>query len=152
MLGPTLRRFNVICHSYCLMTNHFHLLLEIPDGSLSKADQFDSVYTRAFNRRHGRVGHRGGAEVINTNMYDKGSICRYRNFSCNDIYAISFSLEKGSENGKIQDSRSDPPPCAVHGTVRTVVWEDGGGDPASYPILVKEQRAFGEASSESPCP
>ena len=24
---------------------------------------------------------------------------------------------------------------AVYGTVRTVVWEDGGGDPASYPIL-----------------
>jgi len=23
----------------------------------------------------------------------------------------------------------------VYGTVRTVVWEDGGGDPASYPIL-----------------
>jgi len=23
---------------------------------------------------------------------------------------------------------------AVYGTVRTVVWEDGGGDPASYPI------------------
>ena len=24
---------------------------------------------------------------------------------------------------------------AVYGTVRTVVWEDGGGDPASYPLL-----------------
>jgi hypothetical protein len=24
---------------------------------------------------------------------------------------------------------------AVYGTVRTVVWEDGGGDPASYPIV-----------------
>ncbi len=25
---------------------------------------------------------------------------------------------------------------AVYGTVRTVVWEDGGGNPASYPILM----------------
>ena len=25
---------------------------------------------------------------------------------------------------------------AVYGTVRTVVWEDGGGNPASYPILI----------------
>ena len=25
---------------------------------------------------------------------------------------------------------------AVYGTVRTVVWEDGGGNPASYPICV----------------
>jgi hypothetical protein len=28
---------------------------------------------------------------------------------------------------------------AVYGTVRTVVWEDGGGDPASYPIGLKEK-------------
>jgi len=26
----------------------------------------------------------------------------------------------------------------VYGTVRTVVWEDGGGDPASYPIMYHE--------------
>jgi len=39
---------------------------------------------------------------------------------------------------KIQDLitiQKDTSPCAVHGTVRTVVWEDGGGDPASYPIV-----------------
>jgi len=27
----------------------------------------------------------------------------------------------------------------VYGTVRTVVWEDGGGDPASYPIALREK-------------
>jgi hypothetical protein len=26
----------------------------------------------------------------------------------------------------------------VYGTVRTVVWEDGGGDPASYPIFPQD--------------
>ena len=50
VLGLTLRRFNVICHAYCLMTNHFHLLLETPDANLSKAmRQLNSVYTQAFN-------------------------------------------------------------------------------------------------------
>jgi len=39
---------------------------------------------------------------------------------------------------------------AVYGTVRTVVWEDGGGDPASYPIGVlhrvnEEQGRAGQA-------
>ena len=33
----------------------------------------------------------------------------------------------------------------MYGTVRTVVWEDGGGDPASYPIAQK-----GETMSENP--
>jgi len=31
---------------------------------------------------------------------------------------------------------------AVYGTVRTVVWEDGGGDPASYPLPFLEQTRF----------
>ena len=57
VLRQTLRRFNVLCHAYCLMTNYFHLLLETPDANLSKAmRQFNSVYTQTFNRRHGRVG------------------------------------------------------------------------------------------------
>jgi hypothetical protein len=31
---------------------------------------------------------------------------------------------------------------AVYGTVRTVVWEDGGGNPASYPIVNLNQQCF----------
>ena len=30
-------RFNVLCHAYCLMDNHYHLLLETPDSNLSLA-------------------------------------------------------------------------------------------------------------------
>jgi putative transposase len=36
ILGQTCERFNWICHAYCLMTNHYHLLLETPDPNLSK--------------------------------------------------------------------------------------------------------------------
>ena len=32
---------------------------------------------------------------------------------------------------------------AVYGTVRTVVWEDGGGNPASYPIFNSVSNSFG---------
>ena len=28
--------YNWVCHAYCLMTNHYHLLIETPDGNLSK--------------------------------------------------------------------------------------------------------------------
>jgi putative transposase len=76
-----MRRFNVICHAYCLMTNHFHLLLETPDANLSKAmRQFNSVYTQAFNRRHGRVGHvlqgRFKSIVVDREAYLL-ELCRY---------------------------------------------------------------------------
>lgn len=81
VLGLTMRRFNVICHAYCLMTNHFHLLLETPDANLSKAmRQFNSVYTQAFNRRHGRVGHvlqgRFKSIVVDRDAYLL-ELCRY---------------------------------------------------------------------------
>ena len=52
------RRYNFICHAYCLMDNHYHLLIETPDGNLSQGmRQLGSVYTQTFNRRYDRVGH-----------------------------------------------------------------------------------------------
>ena len=58
LLGEVCERFNWVVHSYCLMSNHYHLLIETPDGNLSKGmRQLNGVYTQRFNRKHGRVGH-----------------------------------------------------------------------------------------------
>jgi len=35
VLGLVAKRYNVLCHAYCLMDNHYHLLLETPDANLS---------------------------------------------------------------------------------------------------------------------
>jgi REP element-mobilizing transposase RayT len=52
------KRYNWICHAYCLMNNHYHLVIETPDGNLSRGmRQLNGVYTQAFNKRHKRVGH-----------------------------------------------------------------------------------------------
>jgi REP element-mobilizing transposase RayT len=46
------------CYAYCLMSNHYHLLIETPLGNLSKGMQLlNGIYTQKFNRRHRRVGH-----------------------------------------------------------------------------------------------
>jgi len=51
-------RFNWICHAWCQMTNHYHLVVETADGNLSAGmRQLNGVYTQAFNRRHRSVGH-----------------------------------------------------------------------------------------------
>ncbi|RRQ21110.1 transposase [Thiohalobacter thiocyanaticus] len=51
-------RFNWRCHGYCLMTNHYHLVVETPEANLSRGmRQLNGVYTQTFNRRHGLVGH-----------------------------------------------------------------------------------------------
>jgi len=50
--------FNWFVHAYCLMANHYHLLVETPDSNLSEGmRQLNGVYTQKFNRHHGRVGH-----------------------------------------------------------------------------------------------
>lgn len=58
VLEQVSERDNWVCHAYCLMTNHYHLLIETPDGNLSRGmRQLNGVYTQAYNRRHGCVGH-----------------------------------------------------------------------------------------------
>jgi putative transposase len=45
-------------HAYCLMNNHFHLVLETPDANLVGGMRwFLSTYTARFNRRHKQFGH-----------------------------------------------------------------------------------------------
>lgn len=51
-------RFNWALHAYCLMTNHYHLLVETPDGNLAKGmRELNGLYTQGFNRVYGRTGH-----------------------------------------------------------------------------------------------
>ena len=58
VLGQVCERFNWATHAWCEMTNHYHLLVETPDGNLSKGmRQLNGVYTQRFNRQHQRVGH-----------------------------------------------------------------------------------------------
>jgi len=58
ILGEVVDRFNWRCHAYCLMTNHYHLVIETADGNLSKGmRQLNGVYTQWSNRRHRRTGH-----------------------------------------------------------------------------------------------
>jgi putative transposase len=58
VLGAAIDRCHWLCHAYCLMTNHYHLVLETPKANLSRGmRQLNGLYTQRFNRRHERVGH-----------------------------------------------------------------------------------------------
>jgi len=51
-------RFNWRCHAWCLMDNHYHIVIETIEGNLSQGmRQLNGVFTQKTNRRHGRVGH-----------------------------------------------------------------------------------------------
>jgi len=58
VLGGVVSRFDWVCHAYCLMSNHYHLLIETPSANLSRGMQLlNGVYAQRFNRRHKRSGH-----------------------------------------------------------------------------------------------
>jgi len=75
------QRYHWLCHAYCLMSDHYHLIIETPEGNLSRGmRQLNGVYTMYFNRRHRTVGHvyQGRYKAI---LVEKESylleVCRY---------------------------------------------------------------------------
>jgi len=58
LLGKTLDRFQWACHAYCLMVNHYHLMIETPEANLSKGmHHLNATFCQAHNKRHDTVGH-----------------------------------------------------------------------------------------------
>lgn len=81
LLGKEIKQQGWICYAYCLMGNHYHLLMETPEPNLVRGmRRLNGIYTQAFNRRHKRVGHvfQGRYKAI---LVDKESylleLCRY---------------------------------------------------------------------------
>ncbi len=57
LLAATHERFNAEWHSYCLMSNHYHLLLRTPEGNLQRIMRhLGGLYTQFYNRTEGRDG------------------------------------------------------------------------------------------------
>jgi REP element-mobilizing transposase RayT len=57
-LAVARRLDGLLCHAYCLMPNHYHLLVETPRANLDDAmHRLNSAYAVRFNRHHGRTGH-----------------------------------------------------------------------------------------------
>jgi len=58
ILGEMVGRYRARLHGYTLMTNHYHFIVETPEGNLSRAMQWLNLsYSAWFNRRHRRSGH-----------------------------------------------------------------------------------------------
>ncbi|MDY6950970.1 MAG: transposase, partial [Thermodesulfobacteriota bacterium] len=57
-VAKAVERFGMKVHTYCLMTNHYHFLVETPQPNLSRAFQWINVsYAAYFNRKGDRTGH-----------------------------------------------------------------------------------------------
>jgi REP-associated tyrosine transposase len=74
LLGVCVTRFDWILYAYVLMSNHFHLVIQLTSETLSRGMQWLNFrYAQALNRRHQRVGHlyqgRFNASLIEKETY-----------------------------------------------------------------------------------
>ena len=81
LLGKEIQQQGWLCYAYCLMDNHYHLLIETPEANLVRGmRRLNGVYTQWFNRRRKKSGHvfQGRYKSI---LVDKDNylleLCRY---------------------------------------------------------------------------
>ncbi len=81
ILEHTTDRYGWLCHGYCLMNNHYHLIVETPRANLSIAmRQLNGLYARRYNLRYDRCGHVFQARYRSILVEKEShllSLCRY---------------------------------------------------------------------------
>jgi REP element-mobilizing transposase RayT len=120
ILAQGMDRFDAQVLAYCLMGNHYHLVLYTRAANLSRLMRHvNGVYTQTFNRRHGLVGHlfqgRFKAILVDRDAYLL-ALCRY--VERNPVAALMVS------------SPADWPwsSCRAHiGAAPTPPWLDSDG-------------------------
>jgi len=90
-------RYKAVIHTYCLMDNHYHLLMSTPAGNLSQiVRHINGAFTVYFNKRHHRFGHlfqgRYKAILVNADEY-AGELSRY--IHLNPVRAGVTNLPEG---------------------------------------------------------
>ena len=71
LLRRTLEKYRWLCQAYCLMDNHWHVVVQTEEPTLSAGMHWlNTAYARTFNRRHGFEGHvfdrRFGSKLVDS--------------------------------------------------------------------------------------
>ena len=81
VLDSVVSRFGWLVHSYALLEDHYHLVVEVPQSNLSRGmRQLNGVYTQHYNRRHlteGAVFHGRFKSIVFEKELYLLPICRY---------------------------------------------------------------------------
>ncbi len=137
LLGVGHERFGVEVHAYCLLANHYHLLLHCPTAGLSAfMHQLGSVYTRHVNDRSGRDGplFRGRFHSIPiTDDRQLLATVRYIHRNALDVLGVPSVADYRWSSHRAYLGHRRPPPW-----LRTdVVMEHFGGDVGAFAAFIE---------------
>jgi len=115
LLVEAVDRFRLVLHSYVLMDNHFHLLVETQEANLGLAMQWLNVsYSVWFNRRHDRAGHllQGRYQAVVVEPAGWGlALSRYVHL--NPVRVGRLKLDKGARQRDSVGALERPDPALV---------------------------------------
>ena len=98
------KSFKITIHNYCLMSNHYHLLLEIKRANLSKfMRQLNMNYSIYFNKKYKRVGHLWQGRFKSWYVIDEAY-----------LYTLMRYIEQNPLNANIVKSLKEYPYSSYH--------------------------------------
>ena len=101
-LGEVCERAGWRVHAYCLMGNHFHLVLETPQPTLVAGMKwFLGTYTQRFNARHGMRGHLFAGRY--KSLLVDGSDDMYLRVVCDYVHMNPVRAGLLGEQGRLED-------------------------------------------------
>lgn len=115
ILAHVNKRYNWLCHAYCLMDTHYHLMIETPDANLSLGmRQLNGVFTQARNKRFKKTGHlfQGRFKAV---LIQKEShlleVCRYVVLNPVRAHMVERPEEWKWSSYRATAGKEMPPPC-----------------------------------------
>jgi REP element-mobilizing transposase RayT len=76
-LDEMTQRFEIACLCYCLMPNHYHLVLDATRAELSRGiHRLNGMYAQWFNREHSSWGHLFGDRFGSNEVFDEADALR----------------------------------------------------------------------------
>lgn len=127
-LEAALRTYQLACIAYCLMGNHYHVVVQTPDERLSRAlQELHTGYSREFNQIHERSAHlfrnRFGARLVESDS-DLLGVCRYLAYNPVEAGFCEEPVDWPWGSYRASVGVDPPPPFLVESPLRDAV---GGG-------------------------
>jgi putative transposase len=120
-LGETCAKTAWQVHAYCLMRNHFHLVIETPRANLVAGMKWLlGTYTARFNRRHQYFGHLFSGRY--KSLIVDGSGTGYLRTVCDYVHLNPARARLLEKDGKLADYRWSSYPAYLQATSQRPKW------------------------------